>query len=86
MAELIYLLCTATCAGCAFLLFRGYRQDRARLLLWGSVCFLGLTLNNAFVFVDLVVVSELVDLSVLRSGVALLAMTGLLVGLIWESR
>jgi len=86
MAELVYLLCTATCAGCAFLLLRGYRQGRARLLLWSGLCFLGLTLNNALVFVDLVLIPDLLDLRLLRSGIALLAMTALLVGLIWESR
>jgi hypothetical protein len=85
MAELVYLLCMATSAGCAALLFRGYRRSGTRLLLWSSVCFAGLALNNAMVFVDLVMVPE-VDYSLARSAIALVAMMTLLFGLVWESR
>lgn len=85
MAELVYLLCAVMSIGCAVLLLRSYLRQRTRLLLWSTSCFAGLAINNIMLFVDLVVVPE-VDLSVVRSGVALTAIAMLLVGLIWESK
>jgi hypothetical protein len=67
------------------LLLRSYRDRRAPLLLWSALCFFGLALNNVLLFLDLVIVPE-VDLSLLRSSVALIAMTILVFGLIWEAR
>lgn len=83
MAELVYVLCALTSLACTVLLFRSYRQTRARLLLWSACCFLGLTVNNVLLFVDLIVVPE-VQLGVLRSSVALVAIALLLYGLIKE--
>jgi hypothetical protein len=54
-------------------------------LLWSSACFIGLALNNALLVIDLMVVPQ-IDLSVVRTAVAAVAMFLLLVGLIWESR
>ena len=85
MAPIVYLLCAVTSAVCAILLIRSFRRTRVRLLLWTSLCFVGLTLNNALLFVDLAVVPS-IDLSVLRTGIALGAMLILLFGLIWEMR
>jgi hypothetical protein len=84
MALLIYLLCAATSLICAGLLFRGYHQSRARLLLWSALCFTGLFLNNVLLVVD-VRVGEAVDLSVWRTLPALLGVGALLYGLVWES-
>lgn len=85
MAETVYVLCALTSIACAGLLIRGYWQARERLLLWASLCFVGLAINNVLLFVDVIVVPA-VDLSVLRAGVALAAMALLLHGLIWEQR
>ncbi len=85
MAELVYGLCALTSAGCAALLLQGYRRSGTRLLFWSSLCFAGLALNNALLFVDLVVVPE-IDLRLLRSAVALSATSVLIFGLIWEFR
>ena len=85
MAELVYVLCAATSIACAVLLLRGYRRSRMRLLFWSGLCFAGLALNNVVLFVDLVIVPS-VDLSLVRSGTALIAMLVLLFGLVWESR
>jgi hypothetical protein len=86
MAELVYLLCAATSAACALLLLRGYRSQRTRLLLWSSVCFVLLGVNNALLFIDLIVVPATADLSLWRSGTAVTGVGVLLFGLIWESR
>lgn len=84
MAEAVYLLCMMTSLGCAFLLLRSYRSSRTRLLLWSSLCFAGLALNNMLLFADLVVVPD-VDLSLWRNATAFLALAVLLVGLVLDS-
>lgn len=84
MADLVYLLCAATSLACATLLWRGYRRSRARLLLWSSLCFLGLGLNNVLLIVDLRMLPE-ADLAIWRALPALGGIALLLFGLIWES-
>jgi len=85
MAEAVYILCALTSLFCAGLLIRSYRARRTRLLLWSSLCFIGLALNNALLVIDVMLVPN-TDLSWLRTSVAAVAMVLLLVGLIWESR
>jgi hypothetical protein len=86
MAETVYILCALTSIACAFLLIRSYRRTRTRLLLWSSVCFVGLALNNVLLVLDLVIFYAGPDLAVVRSLTAVLALLSLLVGLIWETR
>jgi len=85
MAEAVYLLCAITSVTCAGLLIRSFRHTRARLLLWSSLCFTGLALNNILLFVDLVIVPS-VDLSIWRGSAALGGLLILLLGLVWESK
>lgn len=84
MAEAVYILCALTSTACAILLFRGYLKGKTNLLLWSSLCFAGLALNNILLFIDLVVVPE-IDLSVIRSIPAVIGFVLLLYGLIWET-
>ena len=84
MAEVVYLLCMITSLACALLLARRYQRYHTRLLLWSSLCFFGLMLENMALFVDLVLVPE-VDLSLARNLVGLTAVVLLLTGLIWEA-
>lgn len=84
MATAIYTLDALTALACTLLLLRAYLNSRYRLLLWSSICFAGLTLNNVLLVLDKIVFPE-VDLSPLRSAVALGAMTTLLIGMIWDS-
>jgi hypothetical protein len=86
MPEAVYILCALTSLTCAGLLVRSYLQNRVRLLLWSSLCFVGLALNNVLLFVDLVVIPSTIDLSIWRSLPALVGMMLLLVGLVLESR
>ena len=86
MPEIVYVLCALTSVLCAGLLIRAYRQNRSRLLLWSTLCFIGLALNNILLFVDLVVTGPDVDLSLLRSLTALGALATLVIGLVWESK
>jgi len=84
MAHLVYGLCALTALMCAFLLLRAYGRQRYRLLLWSGLCFSILALNNFLLVVDkLILPAE--DLSLLRTGTALIAMVVLLYGLIWDA-
>jgi hypothetical protein len=85
MAKAVYLLCILTSFACAGLLIRSYLRTRAGLLLWCAFCFIGLLINNLLMFIDLVVVPE-IDLSILRTLTALIALAMLLYGLIWETK
>lgn len=84
MPEAIYILCAVTSLACAALLARGYRRSKARLLLWSSLCFVGLAMNNVLLFLDKVVVREY-ELALWRSVSALAGLALLLYGLIWDS-
>lgn len=84
MASLIYTLCALASLACASLLLRGYRAQRASLLLWSGLCFLGLTLNNILVVVDLVIYPASVDLRLARALTGLASMSLLLYGLIFQ--
>jgi hypothetical protein len=81
--SLVYALCAFTSIGCSFLLLRGYRRGRVRLLLWSGLCFVGLALNNVLLFIDVRVVPE-IDLSLWRTIPAVGGVAILLYGLIWE--
>ncbi len=83
MAEIVYILCALTSLFCAVLLFRSYRAAKTRLLMWSTLCFVGLAINNLLLVVDLLVVPDM-DLALVRSGTALASMFLLLIGLIWE--
>jgi hypothetical protein len=85
MATVVYLLCMLTSAFCAILLLRQYRRAPARLLLWSSVSFIAWAVNNALVFVDLVILPATVDLSLVRALVALIAISLLLYGLVVDA-
>jgi hypothetical protein len=85
MAETVYILCALTSIACAVMLFRGYARSRTRLLLWSSLCFVGLAANNVLLFVDKVLLPTEVDLQLVRSGTALIALTLLVYGLIWDA-
>jgi hypothetical protein len=80
----VYLLCAATALACGLLLLRGYSRTRTRLLLWCGLCFLLLFVENAFMFVDDVIVPE-VQLVVYRRGLALVGVSLLLFGLVWDA-
>jgi hypothetical protein len=84
MAEIVYILSSLVSLTCTILLLRGYLDSRVRLLLWSSLCFLGLTISNILLFVDLVVLPQ-IDLSLWRSLATLIALIVLIYGLIWDA-
>ncbi|MGH7214794.1 MAG: DUF5985 family protein [Tepidisphaeraceae bacterium] len=90
MAEAVYILSAATALLCAVLLWRGYRRSQLRLLLWSSLCFIALAVNNVLLFLDKVVFPDLasvagVEFTILRTLAALAGLALLVYGLIWEA-
>lgn len=81
MAEAVYLLCALTSLAAAGLLLRSYRRSRMALILWTSLCFVGLATNNVLLFIDLVVVLGL-DMRLLRITAGLAGVSILLYGMI----
>jgi hypothetical protein len=67
-----------------WLLLRAYARSRYRLLLWGGLCFVGLTLNNVLLIIDKLLVLY-VDMYSWRLILALASLLVLIYGLIWDS-
>jgi hypothetical protein len=84
VAFLAYLLCAATSATCSLLLLLAFHRSGTQLLWWSGVCFALLSVNNLLILVDLVVFPN-ADLFAVRNATALLGLSLLLYGLIWES-
>lgn len=84
MAPLIYSLCALTSLACFIMLWRGWRAGGNRLLFWSALCFAGLSISNALLVVDKVLLPTQVDLFVWRLVSAFVAMGLLLYGLVWE--
>lgn len=81
---IVYGLCLAASALCAFLLIRAWRKVRSRLLFWTALSFVFLTLNNLALVADMVIFPA-AYLWPLRFVPAFLAVSVLLFGFIWES-
>jgi hypothetical protein len=86
VAEWVYILCFLTSTAVAVLLFRGYARSRHRILFWCGLGFVGLSLNNAMLIIDLMVVPVTLDLSVVRQLPAVVGMGLMLFGMIWDDR
>ena len=89
-AAVVYILCTLTSLACAVLLWRGFARSKARLLLWSTLCFIMLSLNNLMLFADKVVWPDRMELAgvefpLLRATFAFTGIGLLLFGLIWDS-
>jgi hypothetical protein len=81
---LVYMFCFITCAVCAGLLVRSWFKTRTRLLLWIAVSFVCLAVNNFFLFADTTLFPH-IDLSLYRTASAVIAVSILIFGLIWEA-
>ncbi len=80
---LVYTLCFAASAACAWLLGRSYARSRARLLLLSSMCFVLLAGNNLMLVLDLLIFTDL-NLRIVRLLFSLAAVAVLLFGFIWD--
>ena len=84
MAVIVYIACAILSLACAFLLYRGYKENRFKLLFWSSLGFFGFALNNTLLLMDQIIGPEY-DLSVIRTIPAFIGMITLLYGLISET-
>jgi hypothetical protein len=84
MGPFVYFLCMLTSAGCAALLWRGYRRTRLRLLYWSALCFAILAVSNGVLILDLVVYPDIYLLTT-RTLVTQIGLLVLIYGLIFES-
>lgn len=85
MAGVIYGLCAITAFLCAWLLLKAYVENKYRLLLWGGLCFIGLTLSNSLLVIDKLFLGPMTDLSIWRYGISLMSVCILLYGLILDN-
>jgi hypothetical protein len=83
MPQTAYAIGVLTSIVCVFLLTRSYLVQRTPLLLWCTLCFAGLAVNNVLLFTDLFIVPEL-SLELWRNLTALVSLCLMLMGLIWE--
>jgi biotin transporter BioY len=80
----VYLLCLITSLVCAGLLTRAWLRSRSKLLLWTALAFGFLAVNNLLLVADMILFAG-VDLRWARHGSALIAISILLYGFIWEA-
>lgn len=80
---LVYSLCFATSALCAFLLGRSFRKTRTRMLFWSAFCFVLLAIVNGIVILDMLVFPAS-DFRSARLWLTLVAVAVLLFGFIWD--
>ncbi|MBC7693172.1 MAG: hypothetical protein H7222_15515 [Methylotenera sp.] len=84
MAALVYVLCAFTSSLCAYVLIAKYRVTRLRMLGWCGLGFVGFALNNVLLVVDLVLMPDS-NLSIVRTIPALIGVSLMIWGLVWES-
>jgi hypothetical protein len=84
MAAAVYVVGILVTALCALLLLQAFARVGQKLLLWSGLCFVGLTISNVLLFIDLVVWLD-TSLYSWRLSASALAMVLLLYGLVWES-
>lgn len=80
---LVYTLCFATSALCAFLLGRSFRLSRSRMLFWSAICFALLAVVNGIVILDMLIFPE-IDFRTWRMVITVVAVAVLLFGFIWD--
>ena len=80
---LVYGLCFATSALCAYLLGRSFSRIRSRMLFWSAACFALLAVVNLLVVLDMLVFPD-VNLRPVRLWMSLVAVAVLLFGFIWD--
>jgi hypothetical protein len=85
MPEVVYTICAVISLLCTSVLFMNYRRTGSRLLLWVTVSFVLLSLNNVFACVDLLLLPDVeMSGSLVRNFLLALAGTSLSCGIAWE--
>lgn len=82
---IVHSLAVLTCLACTVMLARHYTRTGVRLLLWSTLCFVGLSISNVLLFFDVIVFPTQVDLRLWRVSATFVGLVFLLYGFIWES-
>jgi Family of unknown function (DUF5985) len=85
MGPIVYILGTFVTLLCSGLLLRAYAKSKMPLLLWSGLCFALLTVSNALLCIDLILLADTINLYVWRLASAAAGMAMLVYGLIFES-
>lgn len=85
ISSIVYMLCAFTSIVCATLLFLKYRKNKTKLLFWCAVCFIGLSLNNILLVVDMVLMPTSIDLFTIRAVPAAIGLAALVTGFAWDT-
>lgn len=85
IAAAVYILCVVTSALCAYLLLRAHQRTSRRFLLCAAICFIFLAINNGLALVDLHWLPEEGHLVAHRQVAALLAVSAMIYGFMWET-
>lgn len=80
----VYLLCSLSSLIACWLIYRSYRLAPTRLLLWSTLSFAALAINNVILFIDIMFLPN-TSLLPLRHAASLAAIGFLLYGFIWEA-
>lgn len=80
----VYFLCCLTSILALWLVYRSYRLTPTRLLLWSTLAFVALAVNNMLLFLDVVLFPN-ISLLPLRHASALVAVGFLIYGFVWEA-
>jgi hypothetical protein len=84
MPGLVYLLGAAISLASGLLLLRGAATRGGGLLLWSSVCFFGMAVNNVLMYFNFVVFAD-VNLDIWPHVASLVSVIILNVALIWHA-
>lgn len=84
IAPIVYILCFSTSLLCTVLLLKSYFKLGNKLLLWTGLCFLGLSVNNLFLILDLWLLPD-VNLLMFRASFGLIGLLVLIYGLVREA-
>lgn len=84
MAGIVYILCALTSLLCTLLLVRAYLNTRSKLLFWCCFGFLGFALNNALLFIDMVLFPDVTFIIQYRALPSVLGMMVMVYGLVME--
>jgi hypothetical protein len=83
-APVTYVLCMLTSIVSAVLLARGVRGPGGRLLLWASIFFVGMALNNLALVIDALYFSGQ-DWSIVANVIAAVSVLVFVYALVWET-
>ncbi|MEP6548564.1 MAG: DUF5985 family protein [Gammaproteobacteria bacterium] len=79
----MYALCAVISVACAAFTLQQCVASGSRLLMWATLCFIGLAVNNVLIYLDDILLPS-DGFFLWRACAALAGMTAFICGLIWD--